>query len=129
MCRALTTADLTAAGLRPDLQEPMVKPGDPPDSGAHCVWTKPAVAGGGIEFDIFYPADHGVYQAVVLDGDVTGQPARLSGVDESSIQVFDRAVGISVRRGSLVFAITIPRGPHSHDQLVGLAKTVLGRTR
>jgi hypothetical protein len=128
MCRALTTADLTAVGLQPTVQRPQANPGDPPGSGAYCVWTKAAGAAGGIEFDIFYPADHSVYQTVVADGDTSGQPAGLPGIDEGVFQRFDRADGISVRRGGLVFAITIPRGPRSHDQLVSLARAVMSRT-
>jgi hypothetical protein len=130
MCGALTAADLGAVGLRPELQQPEANPGDPPDSGAYCSFTRAAGANGGIEFDIFYPADHSVYQTVVAEGggSVSRQPTGLAGIDEASIQDMGKGAGINVRRGTLVFAISIPSGPRSRDQLVSLATVVLGRT-
>jgi hypothetical protein len=129
MCDALTAADLGAVGLHPELQQPEANPGDPPDSGAYCAFTRAAGASDGIEFDIFYPADHSVYQTVVAEvgGTVSRQPTGLAGIDEASIQDMGNGAGISVRRGTLVFAISIPNGARSRDQLVSLATVVLGR--
>jgi hypothetical protein len=128
MCDALTAADLVAVGLHPELQQPQANPGDPPDSGAYCLFTGAAGADSGIEFDVFYPADHSVYVTVVQEGGGgSRQPTGLSGVDESAIQDMGKATGVDVRRGTLVFDISVPSGPRSHDQLVALAKVVLGR--
>jgi hypothetical protein len=126
MCDALTAADLVAVGLHPELQQPEANPGDPPGTGAYCLFTR--AAGAGIEFDIFYPADHSVYQTVVAEGGGgSRQPTGLSGIDESLVQDMGKDAGIDVRRGTLVFDISVPSGPRSHDQLVSLAKVVLGR--
>jgi hypothetical protein len=116
MCDALTAADLVTVGLHPKLQQPEVNPDDPPDSGAYCLFKGAAGAANGIEFDIFYPADHSVYQTVVAEGggSVSRQPTGLSGIDESAIQDMSNDAGINVRRGTLVFAITVPSGPRSH---------------
>jgi hypothetical protein len=129
MCDAVTAADLAAAGLKPDLQQPSVGPGDPnPNEGAYCTYTRAYASEGGIELDIFYPADHGVYQTVVGEGSGRGRPSGLSAVDESSLDDQGNPAEISVRRGTLVFALTIPGGSRAHDQLASLATTVLSRT-
>jgi hypothetical protein len=129
MCAALTAADLIAVGLKPENEQPNAVPGDPPNEGAYCLFSKASASQGGIEFDIFYPADHSIYETVVNEGSTRqGKPSRLPGVDESYLDEPGSTPSITVRRGTLVFSISVPGGPRAHDQLIKLAATVLHRT-
>jgi hypothetical protein len=138
MCDALTARDLRAAGLRPEREVP--EPNADGDTGAYCAFTKASGAKGGIEFDIF---DGGqevqeVWETVSAEGagiEPELTPVRLPGADEARIgsslryESGPRFGAIQVRKGRMVFALSIPAGSRTRDQLVDLATLVLRRVQ
>jgi hypothetical protein len=135
LCAAITVDDLRAVGLQPDLDAPVVNPGDDADgsAGAYCSYTRASVAAGGIEFDVFYDDDPLAVQRTILgEGGGAATPASLEGADECllgrSIMPGEAAhASIVVRRANCVFTIAIPDGPDADDQLRALARLALQR--
>ena len=131
MCRLLTTPDLRAVGLQPDLDQPVANLEDDGTS-AYCTYTRASAANGGIEFDIFESDDPAGTQKTIL-GEAEGNmvPASLAGVDESLIGTAVSGgpsfATIVVRKGRIVFTIAIPPDPEASDRLVTLANVVLQR--
>jgi hypothetical protein len=125
----LTIADFTAQGLWPTLSAPSINL-DADGMGAYCSYTEASVIEGGIEFDVFYPADHEVYQTMIAEaGAESTQVVELASDESVTFTLNDgKAAAINVRRGALVFGIAIPNGPRAADQLRGLAYAVLERT-
>jgi hypothetical protein len=133
MCAALTAADFTAVGLKPDADAR--KPNSDDKTSAYCSYTKAFPVAGGLELDVFDgEADpRGVVKTILAEsGKPT--PAGLAGVDES---VFTESPGnkgvtiasLVVRHRRLVFAISVPSSPKAKEQLAALATLVLSRVK
>jgi hypothetical protein len=135
MCAALTAADFKAVGLNPDPAAPR-PPNSTEPGGAYCTYTKAWVKDGGIELDIFDAgADAKATLATILGDAGPAQPAGLSGVEESLINLSADAGGTAkhaflvVRDKGLVFTIAIPTGAKAKEQLFALARLVLDRVK
>lgn len=135
MC-ALTRADFAAVGLhvnaRPDAN---VQDGG---QSAYCVYSGRSGAMGGVELDVFWPAGGSAAAAVQTEETVLGedsaayQPAGIAGVLDSRIAMSivaggPRFAAIVVRRGDLVFTISLPAGPPARTRLLRLSRIVLAR--
>jgi hypothetical protein len=126
LCRLLTAADFnSAAGLT--VSAPTAN--NSTDVEAYCVY------GSNAEMDVFVSKsadDAGDVIATVLsEGPVTTKAENVvTGADQSiygTIESVQKA-GVTVRRGALVFAISIPAAtPDAQTKLVALAKLALGR--
>ncbi len=107
---------------------------NPDTEGAYCVYAGKSGGTGGLELDAFVTTDaadaDGVWQNVRSFLDTGNGKALLPGPDDVAI---DTAIdtppyaAIAVRKGRLVFGISIPTGTRAADQLVALAKLVLDR--
>jgi hypothetical protein len=131
MCRLLTSADLRAVGLQPDLDQPTANLEDDGAS-AYCTYTRASGANGGIEFDIFESDDPvGTQQTILGEAEGNMAPASLANVDASfigtAISGGPSFATIVVRKGRIVFTIAIPPDPEASDRLVTLANVVLQR--
>jgi hypothetical protein len=137
MC-VLTPADFRTFGTLVD-SKPAV---NIDDNGAsvYCTYRGPSGARGGVELDVYYPAGaspdevQNTWKATLgSDPGADYQPLGLPGVDESvySLKVpqpgyFPFAAN-AVRRGDLVFAISLPSSPLSKTELSQLSLLVLQR--
>lgn len=97
--------------------------------GHYCLYTPGRYPiKGGIEFDAFVGADPETTYATVIGETGRGVDARLPGADASSITLSDRVTtSIAVRRGALVFAISLPQSAQAETELRRLAVLVLSR--
>src|SRR5262249_34202399 len=120
MCDALTPADLKAAGLQPDAKGPSVNVPEP--TSAYCVYAGKSGATGGIELDVFAAGPDAVDTVkTILSESGPMKPAGLPGVDESLIDTEAVSGGpkfasLVVRRGGLVFSLSLLSGPKAKDQ-------------
>lgn len=125
MCALLTGADLRAVGLAPELDPPTANVQD----GGQSAWCDYSDA---IEFDIFVSDDPVAVQKTIFaeaDNETT-EPAGLTGADASFIGPPATSGGpsnIVVRKGKMVFELSIPPGAQARDQLLSVARTVLKR--
>ncbi|HEV3154433.1 MAG TPA: hypothetical protein VGZ02_11565 [Candidatus Baltobacteraceae bacterium] len=140
MC-VLAPADVRAAGL-PATAKPRMNP-DQHGQSAYCTYNGVSGAYGGVELDVFYPAGDtppDVMQAfttVMREDPQPGGylPVPLPGADEARLGLRIPSAGhkpfaaIDVRRGDLVFTISIPTGPHAKAQLLHLSALVLSRLK
>lgn len=106
----------------------------------YCTYRGPSGAAGGVELDVFYPAGEtpddvqNAFKAVLgSDPGAKYVPEHVAGADESlySLQVpspghFPFAAN-AVRRGDLVFSISLPSSPFSKLELQRLSDIVLQR--
>jgi hypothetical protein len=135
MC-VLTAADLAAAGIA---SNPKPNP-NVNDAGAsvYCAYTKNSGAFGGVELDVFNPAGASVADArdtlktATSEGHPAPTPIAIAGADEAlwSPNMASGSVPfatIAVRRGTLVFVLSIPEHKDSKAQLTKLAGLVLQR--
>ncbi len=107
---------------------------------AYCVYRGKSGATGGVELDVFYPAGSNADEIAntwkaTLGSDPGAQyaPEEVPGADESvySLSVpqpghFPFAAN-AVRRGDLIFTISLPSGPLAKTELLKLSQTVLSR--
>ena len=137
MC-VLTAADFAAAGVQPAaLPKPTANVSDAGAS-VYCSYTKNSGAYSGIELDVFNPAGGSVADAkdTLKTATSEGHPAptaiSIAGADEAlwSPKFSSGSVPfatIAVRRGVLVFVLSIPEHNDSKAQLTRLAGLVLQR--
>lgn len=136
MC-VLTPADFRAAGLV--VHKPHANVDDGGNS-VYCVYQGISGATGGVELDVFYPAGatpediDGTWKTMLAASPgARYQPERLSGVDASmfSLEIpqanHPNYAANAVRRGDLIFAISMPSKPHAKEALAGLSSLVLKR--
>jgi hypothetical protein len=136
MC-VLTQADFAAAGVHTD-----AKPKaniDQDGQNVYCVYRGISGAKGGVELDVFYPAGASATDVeqtfkTVMAGDPGAkyEPETVAGASEAAIAPAIGESGytfaaIDVRRGDLVFSISLPAGSKARSQLVQLSKAVLSR--
>lgn len=134
VCSAITRADLIQVGLRPDLTRPGVSRANS-GQGAYCTYTRASGAEGGIEFDWFRnDSPVQTWQTVLAGATYPAgiEPAGLARVAQSQFSPGAVAGGpqfaiIAVRRGDLVFDISVPAGQKARRQLTRLARLVLRR--
>jgi hypothetical protein len=106
----------------------------------YCVYRGKSGATGGVELDVFYPAGDTRADVVqtfktVLASDPGAkyQPEGVPGADQSVYSLNVPQAGYfpfatnAVRRGSLVFSISLPRSPLARIELLRLSKLVLAR--
>ena len=137
MC-VLTQADFRALGTIV-WTKPTVNL-DQNGASAYCVYRGKSGATGGVELDVFYPAGQSAddiantFKAVLgSDPGAEYKPENIPGADESlySLKVpqpgyFPFAAN-AVRRGDLVFSISLPSSPLSKNELLHLSQIVLSR--
>ena len=135
MC-VLTAADFAAAGVQ-TLPKPTA---NVQDGGAsvYCAYTKNSGAFGGVELDVFNPAGANTADAketlktATSEGHPAPTPIAIAGADEAlwSPKMASGSIPfatIAVRRGTLVFVLSIPEHKDSKAQLTALASLVLQR--
>jgi hypothetical protein len=137
MC-VLSAADFAAAGVQ---TQTLPKPTpNVQDGGAsvYCAYTKNSGAFGGVELDVFNPAGASVADAkdtlktATSEGRPAPTPLAIAGADEAlwSPNFASGSIPfatIAVRRGTLVFVLSIPENKDSKTQLTKLAGLVLQR--
>src|SRR5262249_27500816 len=135
MC-VLTAADFAAAGVQ-TLPKPTPNVSDGGAS-VYCAYAKNSGAFGGVELDVFHPAGGSVAEArdtlktATSEGHPAPSPIAIAGADEAlwSPNFASGSIPfamIAVRRGTLVFVLSIPENKDSKAQLTKLAGLVLQR--
>ena len=137
MC-VLTPADFAAAGVA-GTSAPSVNVDDGGNS-AYCVYRGKSGATGGVELDVFYPAGEAATDVeqtfkTVLGSDPGARydPEPVPGSSESvySLRVPQSGhpdfAANAVRRGDLVFSISLPSTANAEAQLLRLSRLVLER--
>jgi hypothetical protein len=137
MC-VLTPADFAAAGIA-GTTKPSVNVDDGGNS-AYCVYRGKSGAMGGVELDVFYPAgaaatdvEQTFKTVLASDPGARYDPESIPGSSESvySLRVPQSGhpdfAANAVRRGDLVFSISLPASAKAKAQLEGLSKLVLQR--
>ena len=135
MC-VLTAADFAAVGVQ-TLPKPTA---NVQDGGAsvYCAYAKNSGAFGGVELDVFHPAGVNVADAkdtlktATSEGHPAPTPIAIAGADEAlwSPTFASGSIPfamIAVRRGTLVFVLSIPEHKDSKAQLTKLVGLVLER--
>lgn len=137
MC-VLTQHDFQSLGIAVE-SKPAVNLDDNGAS-AYCVYRGKSGATGGVELDVFYPSGSNAEEIgntwkATLGSDPGAQyePEHLRGVDESvySLEVPQAGhpafAANAVRRGDLIFTISLPSSPMSKAELLKLSQLVLSR--
>ena len=105
---------------------------------AYLVYAGNSGATGGIEFDVFFSDDPEAVFATVTAESQHARPvscAQEVGADDALLETGrnngrgGKWAGIDVKKGRLVFAISLPDSPQAESQLIALAKLVLARTQ
>lgn len=134
----LTQADFRTFGTvvmtKPDVNV------DDDGNAAYCVYRGKSGATGGVELDVFDPAGSTPAEIAQTFKTVTAsspganyQPEGVAGADQSVISLETPQAGYfpfaanAVRRGTLVFAISLPASPLAQRELMGLSRLVLAR--
>jgi hypothetical protein len=132
LCQALIPGDFAKAGIRVD-KTPRTHVEDD-NASAYCTYKGKSGAMGGVELDVFYPADDAAGVERTALGEAQGQyaDARVANVDDSRIDLKAVSGGppfatLVVRKKNLVYVITIPTSPHAEAQLRALSSIVLQR--
>src|SRR5262245_61785743 len=135
MC-VLTPADFQTVGIT-NAAKPNA---NVQDSGAsvYCVYAGKSAATGGIELDVFNPAGANAadaketFKTSISEGGGAMKPLTIAGADEA--QWSPNAVSggppfatVTVRRGTLVFSLSVPARASAQDQLTKLSLLVLSR--
>jgi len=135
MC-VLTAADFSAVGIATNPKpNPNVSDGG---ASAYCAYTKNSGAFGGVELDVFNPAGSNAADAketlktATSEGHPAPTPIAIAGADEAlwSPNMASGSIPfatIAVRRGTLVFVLSIPEHKESKAQLTKLVAIVLQR--
>ncbi|HLI94917.1 MAG TPA: hypothetical protein VKT72_02395 [Candidatus Baltobacteraceae bacterium] len=110
------------------------------ENNVYCAYRGPSGAAGGVELDVFYPAGsnpddvQNAFKAVLgSDAGAKYTPERVPGADESLYSLAVPSPGHfpfaanAVRRGDLVFSISLPSSPFSKTELLKLSEIVLDR--
>ncbi len=125
-CSLLTPADFAAAGI-----DGAGNPTDNADeTGHYCLYAGTSGATGGIEFDIFPHDDAATatetFDVATAEGPQGAPPAGAT-FDQSAFAVDGEVAYLTVRQGTLVFALSVPDGANREAGLVGLANLVVQR--
>lgn len=134
----LTQADFRAFGTIVETK-PSVNV-DQGGAGAYCVYRGKSGATGGVELDVFYPAGatpdevQNTFKAVLgSDPGAKYENEAVPGADQSVVSLSIPQPGYfpfaanAVRRGDLVFSISLPSSPLSKTELSRLSEIVLSR--
>lgn len=137
MC-VLTPADFTAAGIT-GTSGPAVNVDDGGNS-AYCVYRGKSGATGGVELDVFYPAgaaatdvEQTFKTVLASDSGARYDPESVPGSSEAmySLQIPQSGhpdfAANAVRRGDLVFSVSLPASANAKSQLQKLSRLVLER--
>ena len=130
MC-ALTPDDFKAAGVA-NAAKPKANVSDGGAS-AYCTYAGKSAATGGIELDVFYPAEPDTFKTATGESSIKLESIKITGADEAVWAAGPQVGGmppiatITVRRKNLVFAIGFPPGKNPKEQLVKLSDMVLKR--
>jgi hypothetical protein len=137
MC-VLTQADFRAFGTTVDAK-PKVNI-DQGGANVYCVYRGKSGATGGVELDVYYPAGETgsdveqTFKTVLASSPGANyQPEGVPGIDESMYSLTIPQSGYppfaanAVRRGDLVFAISLPSSPTAKAELLRLSQLVLAR--
>ncbi len=113
---------------------------DTGNQNVYCVYRGPSGAKGGVELDVFYPAGQNAADVeqtfkTVLGSDPGAKyiPEGVPGADESVYSLSVPSPGYfpfaanAVRRGDLVFTISLPSSPISKLEMLRLSRIVLSR--
>jgi hypothetical protein len=135
----LTQADFARAGLHVNAK-PSVNLDGPQN--AYCTYSGKSGATGGVELDVYFPAGttpdevtNTVNATLGSDGPAAAKQylkEHVPGADESlaALSLKDNGPAFAanlVRKGDLVFALSLPAGPNASRQLLQLSKLVLAR--
>lgn len=135
MC-VLTAADFGAAGVAAGKPTPNIDDGG---NSVYCVYRGKSGAKGGVELDVFNPAGDsvaavdGTWKTVFASNPAQYRHQRLAGADDSMYSLSIPQAGYpdfaanAVRRGDLIFTISIPSTPKAKAQLAKLSALVLQR--
>ena len=134
----LTAADFRASGIAVNAK-PSINLDDGGKS-AYCVYRGKSGATGGVELDVFYPAGESAadlgntWKAMLASSPgAKWEPEGLPGVDDSVYSLaipqsgYPNYAANGVRRGELIFAISLPAAPGAKDELRKLSALVLAR--
>jgi hypothetical protein len=132
----LTPADFATAGVA-KASKPSANVQDGGVS-AYCVYAGKSAATGGIELDVFSPAGatpadvKETYKTAVGESSTELTPLRIEGADEARWAAHAVSGGppfatIAIRRGDLVFVLSIPAHKDAQTQLTSLSLLVLKR--
>jgi len=132
----LGPADFTTAGVA-NAAKPSANVQDGGTS-AYCVYAGKSGATGGIELDVFSPAGASpadikeTYRTAVGESSGGMAPIKIEGADEATWSGHSVSGGppfatIAVRRGDLVFVLSIPPGKDAQAQLTSLSGLILKR--
>lgn len=134
MCSVLSLDDLTKAGVA---VTSVAAQSSDDSTNAYCGFYAKS---GDVEFDIFNPAGDTPVAVIgterTIYGEAGGRFTPVSIPDVQGVQSAQiclavpgkkPAAGIVVRKNLAVFALYIPAGPRAREQLLALAKTVIGR--
>ena len=107
---------------------------------AYCVYRGKSGATGGVELDVFYPAGSNAdeiantWKATLgSDPGTQYEPEHVPGTDESAFSLNVPQPGHvpfaanAVRRGDLIFTISLPSSPVAKTELLKLSQVVLSR--
>jgi hypothetical protein len=125
-CSLLTPADFAAAGI-----DGAGNPADNADeTGHYCLYAGTSGATGGIEFDIFPHDDVATatetFDVATAEGPQGARPAGAT-FDQSSFAIDGEVAYLTVRQGTVVFALSVPDGANREAALLGLANLVVQR--
>ena len=135
----LTQGDFARAGLHVNAKPSVNLDGT---ANAYCTYSGRSGATGGVELDVFFPAgsspdevNNTVNTVLGSEGpSVAKQYAKenVPGADESLVALNLQSNGPPfasnmVRKGDLVFSLSLPAGPKAAKQLMQLSKLVLAR--
>jgi hypothetical protein len=136
MC-VLTPADFAAAGVS-GTSHPSANVDDGGNS-VYCVYRGKSGATGGVELDVFYPAgaatdvEQTFKTVLASDPGAHYDPESVPGSSESMYSLKTPQSGHpdfaanAVRRGDLVFSVSLPSSPNAKAQLLRLSSIVLER--
>ncbi len=110
------------------------------DAGAsvYCVYAGKSGATGGLELDVFNPAGTNAadaketFKTSISEGGSPMKPISIAGADEAqwspnAVSGGPPFASITVRRGTLVFSLSIPARANAQEQLTKLSLLILSR--
>jgi hypothetical protein len=113
---------------------------DQDGANVYCVYRGVSGAKGGVELDVFYPAgetpadiEQTFKTVLASDPGATYTPENVLGADESVYSLSVPSPGYfpfaanAVRRGALVFTLSLPSSPMSKNEMLKLSEIVLER--
>lgn len=135
----LTQADFARAGLHVNAKPSVNLDGT---ANAYCTYSGRSGASGGVELDVFFPAGSSPGEVTSTVNAVIGSDGpeqakqyvneNVPGTDASLVALSLQSNGPPfaanmVRKGDLVFSLSLPSGPKAANQLLQLSELVLAR--